>query len=220
MATSKWQSSLANIEARLRRGLGIAGPISLALEEPPALTPVVLCDDLTRPGCVGTDYRGRRWALSTSGGSFLVGTFATHWIVAGGLQTTVGNAEKGGIVLDWVEFSWTTAAAANVLTLIKYASPFSAQPGVAIRDGFMVDPIGLPGFPGNYETSPCFAGTAAATAVTAFGNRTWEGACATNAIHRVQLDYFLREQAYIAIGNSVAFTASTGLVITWRGRVF
>lgn len=59
MSTKTWRSSLANVETRLRRSLGLAGPIDLGLPAPLPLQPVVLADDATRPG--GGTLRGRRF---------------------------------------------------------------------------------------------------------------------------------------------------------------
>jgi len=60
MATTRWRSSLANIETRLRRSLGIAGPIGLDLTDPLPMVPVVIADDARRPG--SQPFRGRRFA--------------------------------------------------------------------------------------------------------------------------------------------------------------
>lgn len=50
MATQRWLSSLANIETRLRRSLGLAGPVGTKLDAPATVMPVVIVDDATRPG--------------------------------------------------------------------------------------------------------------------------------------------------------------------------
>jgi len=61
MATSRWRSSIANVETRIRRSLGLAGPIGTDLPDPLQISPVMIVDDATRPGSAA--QRGRRFSF-------------------------------------------------------------------------------------------------------------------------------------------------------------
>jgi len=100
MATSKWRSSLADIESRVRRSLGIAGPIDLAMEDPPKLTPVMIADDATRPGAASS-YRGRRW-MATVGISVAAGNRGSAWLFVDAPPGAGGSNDpyKGGAIVD------------------------------------------------------------------------------------------------------------------------
>lgn len=224
MTTSRWHSSLANIEARIRRSLGIAGPINLRLEDEPAVLPVMLVDDLTRPGASASIFRGRRWALSTGTGGIAGGAQGVAELVCSGLSTTVGNADRGGAIVDSLEMSWWGAVTTQVVEVsIYYVSPLSASVTVQSRDGWMVDPIGPPGAPGTYDPSPMLIGTSAVLAVGTTGNRIWRGWARCDGTRQlINLDLFLRETAYLAIGNSLPLVAGQPAEphFTFRGRVF
>jgi len=91
------RTSLASIEDKLRRSLGLAGDIGAAFR--PDITPVVVADDPQRPGC--NSFRGRRFAFSQTVGA-----------VAGG--AVVGC--KAGVDLIITRF-WTAATCAAVSSL-------------------------------------------------------------------------------------------------------
>lgn len=228
MATSRWASSLANIEARIRRSLGIAGPINLDLAEKPSLLPVMLVDDLTRPGCVASDYRGRRWAVSNLTNMVDGLQRGCAFAVAGGLTTLVGNQGKGGVIVDTLELAWRGATITQIVqTEVRYASPFTVQPAVNARDGWMVDPIGPPNGgsagPGTYETSPMLSGFDIVVPAAGFGQRIWEGHLVTDGRRVViDLNVFLHEQAFLVFGNSIALVVGQQAQLFWtmRGRVF
>jgi hypothetical protein len=225
VSTSRWASSLANIEARMRRSLGIAGPINLTLDKEPKLTPVVIADDLTRPGSVATDFRGRRFAISSVTGTISFAARGQLYWVAAGLNTSVGNVGKGGVILDSLEFWWQSATPTQVIrTEIRMAVPWTTHPAASIRDGFMVDPIsdpGAPSVPPLALQSPMLSGFSVTVPAAGFGNRVWEGWQAANGSRVViDLDYFLHEQAFLTIGNVNTLAASAELGAVVRGRVF
>lgn len=61
MATTRWLSSLADLETRIRRVLRIAGPIETQLEQPAKVIPVAIAADLTVPGANVGGMSMRRW---------------------------------------------------------------------------------------------------------------------------------------------------------------
>jgi hypothetical protein len=229
VATSRWSSSLSNIEARIRRSLGIAGPINLTIDEQPKIQPVMIVDDATRPGAAASDLRGRRWALTHVGNNVQGGASGCLFIVSRVPQTTVGLGDKGGVIVDSLELSWRGAVTTQLIqTEVRYASSWETEPAVSIRDGWMVDPIGNQGSPGatvgSYEPSPMDAGGDAAVASGGFGVRIWEGTLISNGWQsvRIPLDLFLWPTAFLVIGNSVPLVAAqpAQMFANWRGRVF
>lgn len=122
MATTRWKSSLANVETRIRRSLGIAGPINSEIGDPLGIIPVVLVDDATRPGSVvGAGIRGRRWSWSPAAG--IVGT--THRLIA-----TLITDSPSGVIIRRVTIS-TNAGAGGVFFRIGIAAPGATYPAGA-----------------------------------------------------------------------------------------
>ena len=226
MPTSRWHSSLSNIEARLRRSLGIAGPIRLRLEDEPELLPVMLVDDLTRPGASASIYRGRRWALSTTCGGIAGGAQGIVEVVATGIAGLSVQADKGGVIVDSLDMSWWGAVTTQVVDVaLYYTSPLSASVTAQILDGWMVDPIGPAptSGAGTYDAAPLSVGSNAALAVGTTGVRIWEGWARCDGTRQlIPLDLFLRESAFLAIGNFTPLVAAqpANPLYTFRGRVF
>jgi hypothetical protein len=95
--TNKWSSSLGNIETRLRRSLGLSGPIGLTLPEPLPLQPIVLTDDATRPG--SCTFRGRRfnWIGHVEGITNMTGYgFGLRCVAQNGMIARWVNVHPGG----------------------------------------------------------------------------------------------------------------------------
>lgn len=209
MATSRWKSSLANIEARMRRSLGIAGPIDLTLAEPPILQPVVLADDLTRPGCA-SDYRGRRYSLTFDVGTILAGAFG-GW----GMFTDCPT----GLVVD--SFSLTCSAVGAVSTemmgvFLLAPSQIAAHPFplTVFRSGWMIDPNGGPS-----DVAPSFSGQNNLIPVT--GQRISQFGIRSDARPwHAPLEVWLPFQGALMIGNFNAAVNDIRLLGTVRGRVF
>ncbi|HMG19282.1 MAG TPA: hypothetical protein VK573_11195 [Gemmatimonadales bacterium] len=222
MATSKWSSSLANIEARVRRTLGIAGPINLTLDEHPNLLPVMLVEDATRPGAA-SDYRGRRWACAITPGTIAgsgQGMVELMYSASGAPSLAPGP----GLVVDTLEVSAQAATTTQIVTMaVYYNAPFEAPDTALLRSGAMVDPIGKTGFPGTYESPPIFVGSSAVLPVGTTGARIWTGFLPCTGLGIIiPLDLYMLEQAFLAVGNSVALVAGQPATFwfTFRGRVF
>ena len=96
-ALRRARTSLASVEDKLRRSLGLAGDIGAEFK--PDITPVVIADDPQRPGC--NSFRGRRFAFSQTVGA-----------VAGGAVVGV----KAGVPVIITRF-WTAATCAAISNL-------------------------------------------------------------------------------------------------------
>lgn len=93
MATERWLSSLANIETRLRRSLGLAGPVGTKLDAPATVTPVVIVDDATRPGGHALQ-RGRGFSFPSQ---LAVDVVATDF------RTMIYNDSPSGVILTHMD---------------------------------------------------------------------------------------------------------------------
>jgi hypothetical protein len=213
MATTRWRSSLANVEARMRRSLGIAGPIDLALSDPPILTPVAIADDLTRPGCA-SDLRGRRWAQSHN---------MAILAAANGSHALVCNAPNGAVI-DSVFLSPATQAAPATFVELQVRYFTVAQVAAAVipyavvtRAGFNVDPMNS-----NTDQGPCLEASSGIVAIGA-GQPIWDGIMRGDGLgsQLVPLDLWLPNGAGLMIGNvSIVLAADLALTINYRGRWF
>lgn len=158
MATSEWHSSLANVENRLRRSLGLSGPVDLALK--PELTPVIVSDDSTRPGA-SSQLRGRFWMASVPIG-IGVGQRGSAWLFCDAPYANSGQVDfqQGGIIVDRITVGFRSVGGANTLRLTMYAFPTDLvlAPGIPIavtpnnarfcdptRSGSEVAPVALYG---------------------------------------------------------------------------
>lgn len=218
MATSRWKSSLANIEARMRRSLGISGPINLALEDSPRIMPVAIADDFTRPGCA-TDLRGRRWASSQ--GTIVVGGGA----VGGVVLRCDAPAGAQGIVFDTLELAWTdsVAPATQLMTFeVMYWTAAQVQAGglpfaVVTRGGLMVDPMNSA-----TDAPPLLEGNSTVVSALTGGQGIWFARLLGNgaAYRTIPLDLFLPRDAAIGFGNATVSAGAATFWYCWRGRVF
>ena len=220
MPTSSWRSSLANVETRLRRSLGIAGPLRLKFDEPEtALTPVVIADDATRPGC-SADNRGRRWACQ----------FDMSVAAAGNGSNTWECAHPNGVVVDSIQLTVVQAGAPFTPLLpvrfgimLQHAGMFPGGIGYAVttRDGQMVDPMVT-----SSDTAPLLTGNSGGVGVLGMpifsGYFTAEGGMA-----HIPLDLWLPPNttgavhgSRITIGNVTVAPANIKYAGCLRGRVF
>lgn len=223
MATTRWRSSLANIEARLRRSLGIAGPIGLTLGDAPPLTPVVISDDATRPGAA-SDFRGRRFMLN----------FDIQVGAGGGGSTTYQCDAPNGVVLDTLMLSavqiggpFVPDVAINMMVHYQAIDMFPAGIGygVVTRDGQMVDPMN-----NSADTAPILAGNSGAVAAVGMPiirvrfNKDASPVVMPLALWLPMLrpdgSVPATHAARIAIGNNGPAPASMAFTGTIWGRVF
>lgn len=228
MATSRWRSSLSNIETRLRRSLGLAGPIGLELPDPPPLTPVVIADDATRPGC-GSELRGRRWRV-TKTFSVLAGNQGSFWLFAEPpYAPSTGRPDNysGGVIVDKIEMTFGTAIAAAVYVpqIAIFATPLAISPGIPIavttHDVYFVDPMKFDGEPAPLATgfdpvqTPNAARKVWEATIPMASSNFQSGLVAPNLG-----DIFLNWNSCLVIGNGVNAASSTALYLNVAGRVF
>jgi hypothetical protein len=195
----------------MRRSLGIAGPIDLTLGEPPQLQPVVLADDLTRPGCA-SDFRGRRFSLTFEVGPIIAAAFG-GW----GTMTDAPN----GVVLDSFDVTVNADVVADIVLIGVFllapsqlgAHPFPLN---AFRAGWFTDPNDSPS-----AVAPMLAGQNNLLAVTGqriqqFGIRGDGGTPWLN----VPLGVWLPFNGALMIGNYGAPASPFRMQGNVRGRVF
>lgn len=123
MPTSRWRSNLGNAETRLRRSLGLAGPINSELPDPLPFSPVIIIDDATRPGSTqGAGIRGRRWSWSPAAGVVA----AVHRLIA-----TLITDSPTGVIIRRVQIA-TNAGAGGVFFRIGLAGVGAVYPAGAL----------------------------------------------------------------------------------------
>lgn len=229
MATTRWRSSLSNIETRLRRSLGLAGPIELELA--PNLTPVVICDDATRPG-TASEVRGRRWRTTKVVG-LTSGQNGTVWLYVEQPQIATTGSQNtsyvGGVIVDAIEIGVGAASVASSLQVgvAIFATPLVLAPGIPVavttKDVYFVDPMKFDG-----ELAPLSTGSSATQTLYA-ARPIWEFqlaaplAPAMNApIRALAGDLFLNWNSCLVVGTGVALGGggTCNLWVTIAGRVF
>lgn len=225
MTTTRWRSSLGNIETALRRKLGIAGPIGLELGEPSVLTPVVIADDLTRPGA-SSALRGRRFRVSTN---FSAATQGAWFVLADApyVGSTQGRPDTyaGGVVIDRITMSANCAAAIAFHPCVVYwPTPLMFAPGLPIAvttfDGWMVDPMRI-----DAEPAPILTGVGNPQNPASAGRVIWEAQVHVGpglaTVFDIPADFFLNWNSAIAIGNRVSNGGNpVTMYANISGRVF
>lgn len=230
MTTSRWRSSLGNIETALRRKLGIAGPIGLELGEPSILTPVVIADDATRPGS-SSALRGRRFRAFQT---FSVGTAAQgSWFLLADspyVGTSQGRLDtySGGVIIDRLTVTCNSVTANSVyeLAVVFWATPLLLAPGLPIAvstfNVYMVDPMRI-----DAEPAPLQTGFSATQNPASSGRVIWQGQLnsgpgAGQGVYDIPMgDVFLNWNSALAIGNPVAVGgAAVTVCFNISGRVF
>lgn len=220
MSTSKWSSSLANVETRIRRSLGIAGPIGAQLpDDPLPIQPVVLVDDATRPGGHLT-VRGRSWMSY-----FQVQGISDVTYTGNFLQVDDTGA---GAIIDGFDMTATMAAtktAPHILQLIVYGDVATAsQPNVDSA------PIRLPMFVENMRNPQdyaplkyaVFTNAAPPTGSGAYvGN--WEIPAGPGTFRLdVPLRIFVQPSGWIGLvhGPNLDSADAFRWCVTWKGRAY
>jgi len=208
-STRRWRSSLANIESRLRRSLGLAGPIGLELTDPLPLLPVTIADDAMRPGASSQGYRNRRFSHS----------FVQTFTAGAPLQSqSFLSRAPDGLILDWLEISLDSAAAADIYDLrLTWSTPVqvaAGAPGYAVvtQAGWFVDPQNSA-----TDFTPAFAGSGA---VGPANQPVWDGKIGLGTIYRIKLDFWLPNGHMLSFGNSVNAPQAYTMATVWRGRIF
>lgn len=216
MPTDRWLSSLANIETRLRRSLGLAGPVGTRIEQPAIVQPVILADDATRPGAVvGAGIRGRRFSICREQQD-LNDTITSF---------SIYTDSPYGVILEKAFVSWSSGNQHN---------HFYAQmiPTLALQDGALVwtrgarwreAPLGI------NDVAPMFE--AAGTSFPAGG--TWPVFNATKGPGQATTDLWDGITSYLEIPLDVFLDVNQGMqfyfgeddftgewFITVYGRVF
>jgi len=229
MATTSWRSSLANIESRLRRSLGLSGPVDLALERPLQLLPVVIVDDSTRPG-TATQVRGRRFR-ATYNNSFAAGNRVSHWLFVSPPDSAAAarpDAFSGGVIIDRVTYSTVAAVNSNIVVMLGIFATSSVlgigiPVAVANTDVYFVDPMRTDGEPAPLSASVI------TTQDPGIARRIWEhthpsilgaGGVFTPPIVIPCGDIFLNWNSCLVFGISNLLTQATTVYVTYEGRVF
>lgn len=231
MTTSRWRSSLQDVETRLRRSLGIAGPINLEMEDPPRLTPVVLSDDATRPG-TAESLHNRRWRVNLPIGTIAAGQRGSSWLFADGPaapSSSRPNTFIGGVIIDEIEIS---AVCPGTLTHIAYLGMFLFPTALVLSPGI---PVVIAANTARF-TDPCRSATEVAPVGTGFdiivppetggGPMVWEMPllCNGNNRLRIKADMFLNWNSALSFGQTALSGAAPvgglNLTVNVAGRVF
>lgn len=216
MATQRWKSSLANIEARLRRSLGIAGPVGLDLPDPLPLMPVVLADDLTRPGAA-SPFRGRRFRIAANAFTVLAAD--------NGSQTIVTDAPNGAII-DALNVQFVASAVADRGLAIQYWSPDQITAlangyAVNVRDNcVMVDPCDGPNTAPMFQASAPAIGLGSPPALAVIHSERFINPIDGDAMRRIPLNVWLPNGAGLSVRNYRVPGVAIEVITVWEGRVF
>lgn len=222
MATTNWRSSLGNIETRLRRSLGIAGPIALEISKD--LTPVVISDDSTRPGA-SSSFRGRRFkgALALSIAAATNGSVWAYCETPEGATRT--DPYAGGVIIDMIDITPVVPALpASILQigLVFFPTPLVLTPGipVAVTEDlfYFSDPLRVP-----TEFAPVSGGFGNAVQVQTNGGRLlWYRGFRCDGVASVKLpvDLFLNWNSCVAVGNLTNVASQLDLYVNVHGRIF
>jgi hypothetical protein len=224
MATTTWRSSLGNIETRLRRSLGIAGPIALEISKD--LTPVVISDDSTRPGA-SSSLRGRRWK-GTMTMQVAAAAQGSVWLFcdapAAGSQSRT-DPFAGGAILDYVD----------ICPIVPTAPANIVQIGMVLFPTNLVIAPGIPTAvtnPGIYYSDPLRSSTEQAPLYIGYGNAVpvqtnggiliWQGGFRADGTTRFwwPTEIFMNWNSCVAIGNLGAAAAAIDMYVNVHGRIF
>jgi hypothetical protein len=226
MATSKWRSSLANAETALRRALGLSGPIDLDLS--PALTPVVITADATRPG-TASQLRGRRWrnCRTFSVNAAATGSYFLLCEEPSAQSSSRPNIFDGGVIIDGIQVT-TNCAVANTpfhLALVYFPNTLILSPGIPwnpnLVDSYFVDPMRVTAEPAHLTSDV----NGAISVTTNGGLVIWEGQISaqpggSTVPVDIPADLFLNWRSGIAIGNRTASAQAVTLYVNVQGRIF
>ena len=205
MATSRWRSSLAGAENRLRRSLGLAGPINSELPDPLPLQPVILVDDATRPGSViGAGIRGRRWSVPIPAGIVTAAHRALFCMVTDSVT---------GVIVRRIMISHNQGAG-GIFYHIGLAAPGATYPAGATpvtKSGIFTE-----GMAGQTDLAPILIGTSGAQdALPTVGvNNVWEMLLPNNVtVTYINCDFFLQNGAGLWIASAISTgTTSYGIM--------
>lgn len=226
MGTSKWSSSLGNAETRLRRLLGIAGPIDLAMEQPARLTPVIITEDATGPG-TASSLRGRRFKTRLAV-SVVQGSTGSAWLlVEEPVGPSAGRSERfsGGVVIDWLEIMAVTVPAPATIFqvgMIVFPTDLVISPGIPVG-GFLPTVFYTDPLRSATEVAPLAQASAPAGQLqTNGGIIVAEWWMKGDGLSRwlVPADMFLNYNSAIAFGNRIAVLANMDLAVNVHGRIF
>lgn len=229
MATSRWRSSLANVETRLRRGLGISGPIDLELPQPAQLVPVVIADDLTRPG-TASSLRGRYWR--TSRAFSIAAARGCYGLLCVGSSQSLPpwrpNIFDNGVNVDEIEVFTNGVPVANStvsIGIFYFPTVLVIAPGlpiaIATNDVFYIDPMRV-----DAEPAPLQSGTnGAVDPATGGGRLIFEGkidvhARAGGSVKMSPAGIFLNDNSALIIGTTLNVPAAQVITVNIAGRVF
>lgn len=102
--------NFANIEDKMRRSLGLVGEVGT--EFTPHISPVVIADDATRPGCAS--FRGRRFAFGEDANLAIVGA------------SSVALKALSEVIINRIGVP--NQGTAGVLIAVRYVPPDVADP--------------------------------------------------------------------------------------------
>lgn len=226
MATSTWRSSLAQVETRLRRSLGLAGPIDLELERPPKLTPVVLSDDATRPGTAST-LRGRRWMATVTPGTIAIGNRGSVQLFADppyGPSGSLSDPYAGGIIVDRMTMSNRQSGGSSLRWVMHaFPSDLVLAPGLPLPatpdNARFVDPTKT----GSEVAPVALYGSATIPPETGGGPQISRWVTATGASNfQQELEIFLNWNSALIVGVDPVTVPAAALDVefTFFGRIF
>lgn len=225
MTTTRWRSSLANVETRLRRSLGLSGPIDLALDDPPILTPVIIADDATRPG-TASEVRGRRFRATRSVATTGLQTGSVWLFVEppAPFPSSVTTRNQGGVIIDdiTVTVNCNAAATAYQLMLSYFSTNLVLAPGIPValqKQVYFVDPMKANGEPADLQIGA--DATVSPSVGTPIAEMQFVASGAANNVAPYRLfagDLFLNWNSAICLGNVNPVAAV--LYVNFAGRIF
>jgi len=200
-------TSLAGVEERLRRSLNLVGLQQIDFQ--PAVTPVVLVDDATRPGC--QSYRGRRWTDS-----------ALVTLTAGALSARAWSPLVP-MIIDEIIFSPRDNSALGVSDLDRWSANIQCAPpgtvptfAVATNSGNFME---LSTNNNSVTDRPGLLSANGATwLATSFVAENISGERTT--LVRVPLNMYLTVGSFLATNFSGNNVGNQSIAITLRGRIF
>jgi hypothetical protein len=209
----------------LRRALSLSGPIDLEIQSqsPLHLQPVVIVDDVTRPGA-DAEFRGRHFR-NTRTFSIAVGQTGSYWLFAEG-PYGIGEPFPGGVIIDSIDVSLNSTTAQTFHPVLGiYPRPLVLNPGIPIavtqRDVFFVDPMKTDAEPAPLQTGISGTQTAyAARPIWEMQIRTASGTFQLGPHVLPAGDIFLEWNSCLVFGTGQAVAQATTIYVNIAGRVF